>query len=251
MRGSRKRSRGSSRRLMFAASSVWVALILVVFVFRGGGAVPVARTPLPSPPSLAEQAGALAGLGDYEGAWRFYYEALLAAPEEVSLWYGLGVTLSHLGRSAETEEAFQHVVRRGPPGSEEVTRARRWLISAGVLAEREMFTGRPDVAETTGTHAVLKGKATWGETDPGPVLLKVQISLEGLDGAARGRRFTSRVPLHQPFRIERLPAGSYRLFGNVGDSLLWDLALSVRGDEEIALDLTRDNSLNPTAALPL
>lgn len=82
-----------SRPLMFMASSVWVALILVLLVLRGGGAVPAPVEPRPvlTVESPAEQAAALADRGDYEGASQLYYQALQTAPEGVSLWYALGV----------------------------------------------------------------------------------------------------------------------------------------------------------------
>ena len=82
------------------------------------------RRPGPSP---AEEAAILAGRGDYEEAARLYSEALQAAPEDVSLWYALGVTLHHLRRSTEAAEAFEYVVRHGRPGSQEARLARLWL----------------------------------------------------------------------------------------------------------------------------
>src|SRR3972149_6086536 len=125
-----------SRVFMFTASSIWVALIFVILVARGGGAVPAPVEPrsTPSALSVTHQAEALAARGDYEGAWRLYYRALETAPEDVSLWYGLGVVLSHLDQQQEAEVAFQYVVRHGRPDSEGVRVARGGLVSAGVLA---------------------------------------------------------------------------------------------------------------------
>ena len=77
--------------------------------------------------SPAEEAAILAGRGDYEEAARLYSEALQAAPEDVSLWYALAVTLRHLRRSREAAEAFEYVVRHGRPGSQEARLARLWL----------------------------------------------------------------------------------------------------------------------------
>ncbi len=232
----------ASRALMFTASSLWVALLLLALVFRGGGAVPVERIPEPSsvPPSqsLAKQARDLVEVGDYEGAWRVYDEALQAAPEDVSLWYALGVALSHLGRRQETEDAFQYVVRRGKPDSEEVRMARRWLVSAGVLAPSVTFTSTPETEETAEPKGVVKGKVTWAaaanESPP-----KARLLLHGMNGPARGERFTAQVALGEVYRFERLPAGSYRLIGRVGDQDLWDQTLDVEDGKEIALDLSR------------
>jgi hypothetical protein len=52
----------------------------------------------------------------------------------------LGATLSHLGLRKETVEQFRFVVVRGEPEMLEVQAARRWLITAGELAESVMFT---------------------------------------------------------------------------------------------------------------
>ena len=237
-----------SRMLMFTASSFWVALILVVLVFRGGGAVPLeprpARSGLPSGLNLATQAAELADRGDYEEAWRLYHQALVTTPEDVSLWYALGVTLSHLNQRQETEEAFRYVVNRGRPDSEEVRFARRWLVSAGVLAPPVAFSIAAEKANVADEKAAVKGKVTWG----GEANQKVRILLHGLKGAAGGKRFTARATLGQLYRFERLPAGLYRLIGSVEGQHLWDLTLDVEDGKEVILDLSKDNS-NPTVAL--
>lgn len=247
-----------SRMLMFTASSIWVALIMVVLVFRGGGAVPVepAFTPLPAviaadAGSLAEQARVAADVGDYEGAWRFYYQALEVTPEDLALWYGLGVTLSHLNRRTETEAAFQYVVQHGQADSEEVTFARRWLINAGVLTEPVTFSIAADAVDVRGDKAVLEGQTTWGNPNPSRPVLKAQLLLQGLSGAAEGQRFHTRVTLGDPYHFERLPAGTYRLLGGVAGHRLWDLTLSVDDGKKISLDLGKDNSSNPAASLHL
>lgn len=238
-----------SRFVMFSASSLWIALILVVSVFRGGGAVPLEPRLEPSSLNPAERAAALADLGDYEGAWRLYHEALSAVPEDASLWYALGVTLSHLNQRKETEEAFQYVVNRGNPDSEEVKQARQWLISAGVLARPVVFTAAAETAEAAEAKATLKGKVTWGEPEPGKAPLKARLVLHGVNGAAQGKRFTTRVALGQGYRFERLPAGSYRLVGGIEGERLWDLTVDVEDGKETVHDLSKETSSNPTVAL--
>jgi len=236
---------------MFLASSLWVATILIVLVFRGGGAVPVSVEPYPTSEqsSLAQRAERLASAGDYEGAWSLYYQALQVAPEDVSLWYGLGVALSHLDRRSEAVEAFQYVVRRGRPDSEEVRVARRWLVSAGVPVEPVAFTATAaPVTDTRGDNAAVKGKVTWGAPDPDrPV--RIQLLLAGLSGAAEGKRFNTRAVLGGTYRFEGLPGGSYRLIGAASGQRLWDLTLVVEIGKEAVLDLGKDNSSNPAVAL--
>ena len=240
-----------SRSVMFTVSSVWVAAILIVLVFRGGGAVPVRVEPRsgPSSLSLAQQAAALSAQGDYEGAWSLYYQAIQAAPGDVSLWYALGVTVSHLNRRKETEQAFQYVLRHGRLDSEEVRLARRWLVSAGVPVEPVAFTVAAEpVADARGDRAAVKGKVTWGASDPGrPV--RVQLLLAGLIGAAEGKRFNTRASLGGSYQFERVPPGTYRLIAAAAGQRLWDLTLSVADGKEIVLDLGKDNSSNPNVAL--
>ncbi len=254
-RSSRKPRKGSwvnSRRLMFAASSVWVALILVILVLRSGGALPVpVAEPRVEPPVevLARQAEALMARGEYVEAWHAYHQALLAAPEDVSLWYALGVTLSHLDLRTETEEAFQYVVRRGNPGSEEVRLARLWLVRAGVLAEPVAFIIAAEPVDVRGDTAVVRGKVTWGAHEPEGSALKAQVLMEGLNGAAEGKRFSARVPLGQSYRFERLPPGVYRLIGGAAGHRLWDLTLAVEDGQQIALHLSKENSSNSTVAV--
>ncbi|MFZ1058893.1 MAG: tetratricopeptide repeat protein [Candidatus Rokuibacteriota bacterium] len=238
-----------SRLVMFSASSLWIALILVLSVFRGGGAVPLEQRLKPSSLNPAEQAAALADLGDYEGAQRLYQEALSAAPEDASLWYAFGVTLSYLNQRKETEEAFQYVVNRGNPDSEEVKQARQWLVSAGVLAGPVVFTAAAETAEAAEAKATLKGKVTWGAPEVGKAPLRAQILVHGVSGPAEGKRFVKRVTLGQSYRFERLPAGSYRLVGAVGSQHVWDLTVDVEEGKEVVQDLSKDNGSNPTVAL--
>ncbi len=238
------------RSLMFVVSSLCVALIFVILAVPGGVAA-VRMGPRPQPSGLlpAQQAAALADLGDYEGAWRIYAEALLAAPGDVGLWYALGVTLSRLDRPRETEAAFRYVVDHGRPESDEVRLARRWLVDAGMLAPSVTFSVAAEPVDATGGTAVLKGKAAWGETSPGGPPLKAQLILEGLSGAAEGKRFSTQVPLGQAYRFERLPAGSYRLIGGAAGHRLWELTLSVEDGKENSLDLGKDNSESPSVEL--
>ena len=92
-----------------------------------------------SGPSPAQQAAVLAAHGDYTEAASLYYQAfretVQAAPDDLLLWYALGVALSHLGRRWEATEAFRHVVRRGPPDSQEVRLAQLWLERGEVPAD--------------------------------------------------------------------------------------------------------------------
>ena len=150
---------------------------------------PVMAVPGPSESSdmnPAQQAEALAVRGDHEGAWRFYYQALQATPEDVSLWYGLGVTLSHLNERKGVEEAFQYVVRRGRPDSEEVRLARRWLVDAGVLVEPTALTHVADPVRVVRRHdAAVKRKVTRAASEPGRAPVQQQRPMPSKSNPAR------------------------------------------------------------------
>ncbi len=223
-------------------------MILSLFIFQDGGFSSVQSLPTRAVPRLARQAEARANVGDYEGAWTLYHQALQAAPEDISLWYGLGVTLSHLHRPKETQAAFEYVVRRGRPNSEEVKRGRRWLVSAGVLAKPVQFSAS-EPTDGQGPRAALAGTVTWGGPRPAQPPLRVQLLLAGSSGAAGGKRFQAGTTLGQSYRFERLPAGTYRLIGAAAGQRLWNLTLTVEDGKEIVLDLGNDNSSNPGAAL--
>jgi len=250
MKTSRKSSSGrTSRPLMFVASSAWVALILVILVFRGGGTEPVEPHRKSAGLSPAQQAEVLANRGDYGEAWTLYHQALLATPEDVSLRYALGVTLSHLNQPQTTEETFQYVVRHGKPDSEEVKRARQWLLSAGVIAEPVRFPSVTVAMEARRDTAAVQGRTTWGEPDANRPGIKAYILLQGLDGAADRTRFSTRVTLGQLYRFEHLPPGSYRLIGRTQDHLLWDLTILAEDGKTVTQDLSQDNSTGATVVL--
>lgn len=240
-----------ARIWMFAASSFWGALLLVGLVFRGGGAVPLPVEPRAEPPSLtlAAQAEARARGEDYEGAWRLYYRALQAAPEDVALWYGLGVVLSRLDRPREAERAFRYVVEHGRPDSEEARAARNWLVRAGALTELVTFTVSSPAVVGNGDRAAVTGMVTWGARAPRHRAIRVQLLLAGVSGDAEGKRFRARTSLGGAYAFRHLPAGSYRLIGAAAGQRLWDLRLDVADGRGISLDLGKDNSERPGVEL--
>lgn len=245
-----------SRTFMFAASSVWVALILVILVFRGGVTAPVEPRPAPRGLSPAEQAAALVAQGDYEGARGLYSRALEAEPEDVSLWYALGVTLSHLNQRKETEEAFQYVVRRGRPDSEEVRRARRWLVSAGVFAETLTSVSSPGTEPEPGMSEQASsrpsspaepsvGGRVRGSTDARTEPRLIQLTLEGDEDSNREIAFAKSLKTGESYEFANVPPGNYRLKVQDLDSeaQLRDVPVTVRVGKETVLDLTSGNSL--------
>jgi len=249
MKKSRKKSRKNSRPLMFAASSIWVALILVFFVFRGGGTTPVELRPLASAPSLVLQADQLAALGQYAAAAEKYRAAVERDPDSASLRFALGTALSHVGRQGETVEQFQWVVTRGAPGSPEVEMARRWLTNAGVLAREVNFATPigPDQeaspqaaapAPSTREGSVAAGTVK-GRTELRGMPREIHLVLGSTDGAKRDMAFAKTVKLGEPFQFDNVPPGTYRLTveDSENDTWLWDLEVTVAPGKDTVLNL--------------
>lgn len=249
MKKSSKNSRASSRPLMFLVSSVWVALILVILVFRGGGTAPVEPRPLASGPSLVQQADQLTALGQYAAAAVKYQAALEQDPENVSLRFALGTSLSHVGRQEETVEQFRWVVAWGAPGSSEVQVARRWLTNAGVLAREVSFAystvpdqeaspqaAAPAPSAREGSVAVGTVK---GRTELRGSPREIHLVLGSTDDAKTNMAFTKTMKLGEAFQFDNVPPGTYRLTveDSENDTWLWDLEVTVAPGKDTVLNL--------------
>ena len=249
MKKSSKNSLANSRPLMFLASSVWGALILVILVFRGGGTAPVEPRPLVSGPSLVQQADELAALGEYGAAAEKYRAAVERDPDDVSLRFALGTALSHVGRQEETVDQFRWVVTRGAPDSSEVQVAGRWLANAGVLAREVTFaplTG-PD-QEVSPQAAAPAPPAPQGSVAVGTVKgrtelrgrpREIHLVLGSTDDAKKNMAFTRTVKLGEPFQFDNVPPGTYRLTveDSENDTWLWDLEVTVAPGKDTVLNL--------------
>jgi hypothetical protein len=222
---------------MFTASSVWVALILVIFVFRGGLTAPIEPRLAPPVPSLVQQADQQAALGDYERAAEKYRAAIEREPDDVSLRFALGTALSHVGRQEETVEQFRWVVMRGDPGSTEAQTARRWLVRAGVLAEQGRFAS----TETTIPGAVPAGKVKGRmslQGGPG----RASIVLRGEGESNKGVALDTSVTTGEPYEFDQVPPGNYRLTARISETTVLDRKLTVEPGTETVLDLTDGGS---------
>lgn len=210
--------------------------------------------PAPVSASPAEEAEALVARGDLEGAWKVYYDALRVEPDDLRLWHGLGLTLSRLDRRKEAEEIFRYVVSCGDPDSEEMKHALHWLVSAAA-ADKAAAPAKAVAPAKAAARAVpstppreterwasVRGKVTWGKPEPPREAFLV---VQGLD--KDGPRSLARVRFGKSYQFDRLPAGAYHLVGGAETEWLWDLRFAVEAGQELILDLSRDNSTNPTA----
>lgn len=239
------KSRKSSRPLMFLASSAWVAVILVILVFRGGVTAPVEPRPTPLGPNPAREADERVALGDYEAAAAKYRAALEQDPDVLSLHFALGVALSHTGRQAETTEQFRWVVSRGDPSSAEVRVAGRWLVRAGVLAQALPSQSSPSPVSDAGATGKVKGKTEWKGPDLPGGSSQVSILLRGEDEPNRETVFDTSLKLGEPYEFDRVPPGTYRLTARASETQLWDQQVTVEPGKETVLDL-----IGPASAAP-
>lgn len=237
-----EKSTKSSRPLMFAASSVWVALILVIGVFRGGVSAPIEPRPVPPVPSLAQQADEMAALGDYARAAEKYRAAVEREPDDISLRFALGTALSHAGRQEETAEQFRWVVDRGDPVSWEAQTARRWLVRAGVLAERVTFVSSATTIAGAVPAGKVRGKTEWKGAEPQSGSGRVSIALRGEGESNKDVRLDTSVTLGEPYEFDQVPPGNYRLTARVSETTVWGRKVTVEPGGEAVLDLTDGGS---------
>lgn len=211
---------------------------------------PSASTPPAAPGLEALRALAYARLneGDHAGALRALEGAVRLAPGDVALRYLLAVTFTHLDRREDAIATFTWVVEQGRPGSDEVTFARQWLASAGVLPSPAAVAvaSADDDAAVAGT---LGGTLEWPHLDPELGAPTVQILLTGDDSAVQGKRYGTKAPLNKRYRFDNVPAGRYRLIAQAGMTRLWDLSVTIDDGKPTVLNLTQASSVAPPDAL--
>lgn len=233
-----------------------LALLAVSLAACGRSAPPPPAAAVPSPPSAAAlraEGDRLAERDDWAGAVGRYREALQLAPDDLRTRFALGVALSRLDDIRGTVEQFQWVVERGAPQREEVEIARRWLHQAEPLPDAQP-PARPAAvkaaAEPARSPGTVRGRTAWSGASADDFGLTLQILLEGDDPSNRGKLLGARTRLGEPYAIEKVPAGSYRLSAQVGAVRLWETTARVRAGEPTVVDLTPDTSLVSPAEFP-
>jgi tetratricopeptide (TPR) repeat protein len=200
---------------------------------------------------LKQEGDSLAARGEYEAAAVKYQAAVNQEPEDVSLRFALGTALSHLGRRQETIEQFRRVVARGDPHSPEFRAALQWLVSAGEMVERVASAPARSARAPSRSGGKVKGRTGWEGVDPKEAEARtVLVYLLGDEASNRGTEFHTYSKLGQPFEIDKVAPGTYRLIAQVSGEPVWDQTVTVGPGEEVVLDLTRPNSLIPSGALP-
>jgi len=136
------------------------------------------------------------------------------------------------------------VADHGPADREEVRIAHQWLIDAGVRKDRVVTAAASDSSapSATGT-SLVQGRTEWNDLDPSRPRPTVQILLEGDDLDTRGRRYLAKAPLNDPYRIEKVIPGRYRVLAQVGPIRLWETTVSVPDGGPAVLDLTQATAI--------
>ena len=218
------------------------------------------QSPAPGPPKtpvgsltlqLKQEGDSLAARGEYEASVVKYQAAVNQEPGDLSLRFALGTGLSHLGRRQETIEQFRWVVARGDPQSPEFRAALQWLVSAGEMVERVASAPASSREAASGSAGKVKGRTGWEAVDPKEAEARtVLVYLLGDEASNRGTEFHTYSKLGQPFEIDKVAPGKYRLIAQVSGEPVWEQTVTIGPGEEVVLDLTRPNSLTPSGALP-
>jgi hypothetical protein len=186
--------------------------------------------------------------GDYAKAAELYQRALVAAPESLALHYGLGVSASYLDRRALAVRELTWVLEHGEAGSNEVNTARRWLLSVGALprpATAEASTPPPEEQprgqELTPRPGSVHGRSVSGDSS-GSLAPMVRMQLILKEYPAANNYFRLRTDEQGYFRFENVPPGIYQLTERVAGPPTWRLRVEVKPGQDVALDLSPENS---------
>ena len=181
---------------------------------------------------------------DFTGALAAYRAALDRAPDDLRLHYLTGVTLTELDRRDEARAELQWVSDHGTQEREEVVLARQWLASRGPRSSARTSVPSPAAASTEPAgDGRVGGKTEWKRLDPDRPVPRLQLVLVGDQSATKGRRYSTMVPLNEPYQFTGVQPGEYRLLAQVGMKRLWDVRVTVQPGKPTELDLTEGTSL--------
>jgi hypothetical protein len=234
-----QRRRGIYRWLGGAVLGL-VALGLVI----GVGVYPRARGPesLATAP-VADHAGA-ARNAIAERRWAVAAEHLRAAlrsqPDSLFLRYNLAIAASWLDARDEAIREFEWVVAHAASPSEETRTAQVWLAQNRDAAPKAAESATAPKAGSAGVH----GAAMWADagSEPKPAS-RLQLFLIGVRDAPTGREYrVLRSDREGHFVFKDLVPGPYKLTDAIAGQPKWRLKVVVEAGQDLALDLTPENS---------
>jgi hypothetical protein len=220
-------------RQSFVLAAIGLALGL-------GACQRAAEAPRVSAPVVLDQV-ALARTALAAQQWAVAAEHLRAAlstdPGSLFLHSNLAICATWLDLKDEAIREFEWVVANAPGDSEEAKIARRWLAgnrSGTQSAANELAANDPKIGDGR-----IHGIAAWGEP-----LTRYQVFLVGLPDSPNKEFFRRvRTDYSGNYMLTKLPAGSYRLTDALGAEAKWRLKVTVEAGQDLALDLTQNNSV--------
>ena len=227
------RDLGMMVRQTFVLAAIGLALGL-------GACQRAAEAPRVSAPVVLDQV-ALARRALAAQQWAVAAEHLRAAlstdPGSLFLHSNLAICATWLDLKDEAIREFEWVVANAPGDSEEAKIARRWLAgnrSGTQSAASELAVNDPKIG-----NGSIHGTAAWGER-----LTRYQVFLVGLRDSPNKEFFRRvRTDYSGNYILTKLPAGSYKLTDSVGPDSKWRLKVTVEPGQDLAIDLTQDNSV--------
>ncbi len=219
----------------------------LALVFAGCQRAPEKPTsaPLAAVTDLEQAKKALA-VANWAGAVPHLRAALRKDPDSLFIHYNLAICATWLDKQDEAVREFQWVLDHASSDSDEATTARKWLAKKGKSVEiSEVVHNNPFVGDS-GLHGVVM----WGQP---PVLQnRMQLLLIGLpDSPTKDVRFVLRTDQDGHYEFKRIPAGSYKLEVLLEMKPRWRLKVAVEPGQDVAVDLTPENSFPARNDFPL
>jgi hypothetical protein len=175
---------------------------------------------------------------DYTRAAALLRQAIAEKPDSLEAHYRLAVSVSYLDLVDEATREFEWVVAHAPAGAPEARIARDWLRrgTAAATPPAAEAPAAPDPERATVAGVVL------GEPDGQP-LKRHLILLKGVPGTPTQQEYHSlRSDQDGRYRFDNVPPGDYMLTDTVGAPPTWRLRVTLKRGDQLALDLTPDNS---------
>ena len=196
---------------------------------------------------VATRAASALQIGEYARAAEFYRRALEHSPDSRPLHYGLGVSLSHLGRRDEAIRELRWVVdsvARGAGPTEETEAARGWLIRVGALPMSESVRAATVEDSNPPGSASLEGQAVTIVDNFGIRPRKrLQLFLIGRpDTPTADEFYQARTDDEGRFQFGGVTPGAYKLSDRIAGQPLWRLRVDLKPGG-VDLGLSPENGL--------
>jgi hypothetical protein len=188
---------------------------------------------------------------DWVPAARLLREALAKDPASLKLHYYLAVTATHLDLIEEAVREFQWVLANAPATSAESQAARTWLTAAGRLGKERSVAATTPTEDTPANASTVHGQIVWTDGEPPVPKSRLQLFLRGLPNTPTKEEYhVLRTDEEGRFSFKRVVPGTYQLTNRIAGEPLWRLRVQLQPGQDMALDLTPQNSLKSRDDFP-